>query len=170
LGRQFYSDNAKAKNNHLNYNYSVVQNIINMAELEKMQLVIELGTNDNAFYRFQKVPVVIYEHSAQKKSIVDLKDERLKEVGMQETHFDGAKQDPQQNPNEAGENANTAKINDLAVTTAKIDNLAVTDAKINDVNGTKLVGAYVTNDRLALMAYNTIKGNRFIVDRRVLIL
>jgi hypothetical protein len=84
-----------------------------MAELEKMQLVIELGTNDNAFYRFQKVPVVIYEHSAQKKSIVDLKDERLKEVGMQETHFDGAKQDPQQNPNEAGENANTAKINDL---------------------------------------------------------
>jgi hypothetical protein len=53
----------------------------------------------------------------------------------------------------------TAKINDLAVTTAKIDNLAVTDAKVNDVNGTKLVGASVTNDRLALMANNTIKGN-----------
>jgi hypothetical protein len=53
----------------------------------------------------------------------------------------------------------TAKINDLAVTTAKIDNLAVTDAKINDVNGSKLVGASVTNDRLALMANNTIKGN-----------
>ena len=53
----------------------------------------------------------------------------------------------------------TAKINDLAVTTTKIDNLAVTDAKINDVNGTKLVGASVTNDRLALMANNTIKGN-----------
>lgn len=113
LGRQFYSDNTKAKNNHLNYNYSVVQNVINMAELEKMQLVIELGTNDNAFYRFQKVPVVIYEHGAQKKSVVDLKDERLKEVGMQETHFDGAKQDPPQNANEAGENAKTAKINDL---------------------------------------------------------
>ena len=53
----------------------------------------------------------------------------------------------------------TAKINDLAVTTTKIDNLAVTDAKINDVNGSKLVGASVTNDRLALMANNTIKGN-----------
>lgn len=111
LGRQFYSDNVKSKNNHLNYNYSVVQNIINMAELEKMQLVIELGTNDNAFYRFQKVPVIIYEHSAQKKSILDEKQARLKEVGMEEGHFDGAK--PEETPVEGKEASSTAKINDL---------------------------------------------------------
>jgi len=53
----------------------------------------------------------------------------------------------------------TAKINDLAVTTTKIDNLAVTDGKIANVNGSKLVGASVTNDRLAVMANNTVKGN-----------
>jgi hypothetical protein len=113
LGRQFYSDDLKSKNSHLNYNYGIVQNIMNMEELEKMQLVVELGTNDMAFYRFQKIPVVIYEHSAQKKSVVDLKDERLKDVGMQETHFDGAKQDAPQTSTEGGDNANTAKINDM---------------------------------------------------------
>jgi hypothetical protein len=113
LGRQFYSDDAKSKNNHLNYNYGIVQNIINMAELEKLQLVVELGTNDNAFYRFQKVPVIIYEHSAQKKGMVDLKEERLKEVGMPEGHFDGAKQEPALNSIEGGESTGIPKINEL---------------------------------------------------------
>ena len=109
-GRQFYSDDVKSKNSHLNYNYGAVQNIMNMQELEKMPLIVELGTNDNAFYRFQKVPVVIYEHSAQKKSIIKEKEVRLKEVGMEEGHFDDAKQEP---ANESAQNASTAKINDL---------------------------------------------------------
>lgn len=93
LGRQFYSDNLQSSNNHLNYNYCIAQNIINMEELEKLQLIVELGTNDMAFYRFQKVPVIIYEHAPQRKSIETEKEERLKKVGMEEGHFDGAKED-----------------------------------------------------------------------------
>lgn len=111
VGRQFYSDDVKSKNSHLNFNYGAVQNIMNLEELEKMQLVVELGTNDNAFYRFQKVPVVIYEHSSPKKSILEEKEARLKEVGMTEGHFDGAKQD--QPANEGSTESNVAKINDL---------------------------------------------------------
>lgn len=112
VGRQFYTDNAKSKNSHLNYNYGTVQNIMNMEELEKMQLVVELGTNDNAFYRFQKVPVVIYEHNAQKKSILDQKEKRLKEVGMQEGHFDAAKKEEQVDSS-TSKQPDVAKINDL---------------------------------------------------------
>lgn len=111
VGRQFYSDDVKSKNSHLNYNYGTVQNIMNIEELEKMQLVVELGTNDNAFYRFQKVPVIIYEQNAQKKSILEEKEKRLKEVGMEEGHFDGAKKD--EPANEGNTSSSTAKINDL---------------------------------------------------------
>jgi hypothetical protein len=112
LGRQFYSDNSQSSNNHLNYNYCVVQNIINMEELEKLQLVVELGTNDMSFYRFQKVPVIIYEHEAHRKSIIAEKEEKLKKVGMEEGHFDDAKED--QPTSDANINAaNVPKINEM---------------------------------------------------------
>ena len=113
LGRQFYSDDLKSKNSHLNYNYGAVQNIINIAELEKMQLVVELGTNDNAFYRFQKVPVIIYEHNASQQSLVKLKEERLKEVGMEDGHFDGGKPEEEEANNQNPSAKNVPKINDL---------------------------------------------------------
>jgi hypothetical protein len=106
-GRQYYNDTATSRNTHLNFNYTVVQNLHNMAELEKMQLVVDLGVSNMALYRFQKVPVIIYEHDTTKKNVTDQRAERLEEVGMKEGHFDEAKLNSEVDPNQ------TARINDF---------------------------------------------------------
>ena len=46
-------------NTHRNYNYSYIQNIRNITDLQKISLVIELSTPNFNLYRFQKVQVLI---------------------------------------------------------------------------------------------------------------
>lgn len=106
-GRQYYSDDASSRNTHLNFNYSVVHNLHNRAELEKMNLVVDLAGSNMALYRFQKIPVVIYEQDTTRKMATTEKEEKAEKVGMKEGHFDAAK--PDQRDAEYG----TAKINNF---------------------------------------------------------
>jgi hypothetical protein len=46
-------------NTHRNYNYSYIQNIRNITDLQKISLAIELSTPNFNLYRFQKVQVMI---------------------------------------------------------------------------------------------------------------
>jgi hypothetical protein len=46
-------------NTHRNYNYSYIQNIRNITDLQKISLAIELSTPNFNLYRFQKVQVLI---------------------------------------------------------------------------------------------------------------
>ena len=107
-GRQFYSDDATSRNTHLNFNYSVLHNFHNRAELEKLQLVVDLGGSNMALYRYQKIPVIIYEHDITRKMATSEKDIKLEKTGMNEGHFDGAKPDDRENEARA-----TAKINNF---------------------------------------------------------
>ena len=52
--------NTNEGNVHLNYGFSVIHNIQNMVELDKMKLVVTLKTMNPALYRYMKVPVTIY--------------------------------------------------------------------------------------------------------------
>ena len=52
--------NPNGGNVHLNYGFSVIHNIQNMVELDKMKLVVTLKTMNPALYRYMKVPVTIY--------------------------------------------------------------------------------------------------------------
>lgn len=64
---EFYSKNINLKymgkmdidNTHKNYNYSYVQNVRNISDLEKIQLNVELKNPNYNIYRFQKVQVMI---------------------------------------------------------------------------------------------------------------
>jgi hypothetical protein len=107
VGRQFYSDDAASRNTHLNFNYTVVQNLHNNAELEKLQLVVELGGPNMSLYRYQKLPVIIYEQDMTRKLANQEKEEKAEKVGLNEGHFDGAK-----NEKRDGDFA-TAKINNF---------------------------------------------------------
>lgn len=63
----FYNKNVNLKymgkmdidNTHKNFNYSYIQNVRNISEIEKIQLNIELTTPNYNIYRFQKIQVLI---------------------------------------------------------------------------------------------------------------
>jgi hypothetical protein len=57
-------DNDPATSNtHLNYNFSGIHNQQNLQELNKMFLEVELSSWNPAIYRFQKIPVVVYQQT-----------------------------------------------------------------------------------------------------------
>jgi hypothetical protein len=47
-------------NTHLNYNFAEIHNKQNLQELDKLYLEVELSTWNPAIYRYQKIPVVIF--------------------------------------------------------------------------------------------------------------
>jgi len=64
---EFYSKNINLKymgkmdvdNTHKNYNYSYIQNVRNISDIEKIQLNVELKTPNYNIYRFQKIQVML---------------------------------------------------------------------------------------------------------------
>jgi len=47
-------------NTHVNYNFAEIHNKQNLQELDKMYLEVELSTWNPAIYRYQKIPIAIY--------------------------------------------------------------------------------------------------------------
>jgi len=58
VGRR--NSDPETSNTHLNYNFAGIHNQQNIQELDKMSLEVELATWNPAIYRFQKIPVVIF--------------------------------------------------------------------------------------------------------------
>jgi hypothetical protein len=54
-----YLGKLDVDNTHKNYNYSYVQNIRNLTDLQKISLSVELGTPNYNLYRFQKIQVML---------------------------------------------------------------------------------------------------------------
>jgi hypothetical protein len=58
-----YSGKIDTDNMHKNYHYAYVQNQINLNELDKLGLIVELPTPNYNFYKFQKVYVILSNQS-----------------------------------------------------------------------------------------------------------
>ena len=79
IGRQQeYSRNG---NVHSNHKYSMLNNFQNLRELEKIQLNVELASFNPGLYRYQKLPVIMYNVEPQKVQGAKDAEEVLKEKG-----------------------------------------------------------------------------------------
>jgi len=88
IGRQ--QDYNREGNVHSNHKYSILNNYQNLIELDKIQLTVELQSFNPGLYRFQKLPVVMYNVEPQKVQGNKKTDEALKEKGVkaEEKAFD----------------------------------------------------------------------------------
>jgi hypothetical protein len=73
----------QGKNVHANYYYAQMLNYKNMLELEKMYLEVELETANMALYRYQIVPVLIFEQNAEKAEIQQQKEIKSQDQGTE---------------------------------------------------------------------------------------
>lgn len=86
------------QNTHVNYNYALVHNQQNLDELKKMTLEIELSTFNPGLHRYQKLPVIIYNYSADQAAASNL----IKRAKESE-NFDASQKADQEN--QLGDNA-----------------------------------------------------------------
>lgn len=70
------SDVEEDGNVHANYKYALIQNFQNTEELEKLNLKIVLPTANMSLYRYQRVPVAIYEKNAARTENMRQKEEK----------------------------------------------------------------------------------------------
>tara|TARA_Y100000385_G_scaffold291952_1_gene374537 strand:+ start:10526 stop:12019 length:1494 start_codon:yes stop_codon:yes gene_type:complete len=70
-------------NVHSNHKYSVLNNLQNIQELNKLKLTIELSQFNAQLYLFQKVPIMIYVTDGPKSDAIRKDEERLKQKGVQ---------------------------------------------------------------------------------------
>lgn len=87
-GKKMYKEQQKflyvgkqGKNVHDNYYYAHLLNDKNRKELEKMYLEIELETANMALYRYQIIPIVIYEQNAQSAVVQEQKEVKAEKTG-----------------------------------------------------------------------------------------
>jgi hypothetical protein len=73
----------QGKNVHTNYYYAQMLNYKNMLELEKMYLEIELETANMALYRYQIIPVIVYEQNAEKAEQQEQKEIKAQDEGTE---------------------------------------------------------------------------------------
>ena len=88
IGRQ--QDYNREGNVHSNHKYSILNNYQNLVELDKIKLTVELQSFNPGLYRFQKLPVIMYNVEPQKVLGSKKTDEVLKEKGVkaEEKAFD----------------------------------------------------------------------------------
>ena len=80
-------------NVHLNWAYSAVNNIQNMAELSKMKLTVTLAAINPAVYRYMKIPVTIYNYSTNSAYSTNLLNEKAREAGFETKNPEDENQD-----------------------------------------------------------------------------
>lgn len=88
IGRQ--QDYNLEGNVHSNHKYSMLNNYQNLRELEKIQLNVELESFNPGLYRYQKLPVIMYNVEPTKVQMNKETDKVLKEKGVkaEEKAFD----------------------------------------------------------------------------------
>lgn len=87
VGKQ--SSGEKDGNTHLNYLYSIINNYQNLQELNKMYIDVDLPTANMTLYRFQKVPLIIYETDAHKTTVMKQREDNNKEAGGETRENEG---------------------------------------------------------------------------------
>jgi hypothetical protein len=87
-GERIYNEQQKykyvgkqGKNVHRNYYYAQMLNYKNNVELEKMYLEVELETTNLSLYRYQLLPVIIYEQSPVNSAVQEQKEVLNQERG-----------------------------------------------------------------------------------------
>lgn len=71
----------QGKNVHLNYYFAQMLNYKNALELEKMYLEVELETANMALYKYQILPIIVYEQGNQSATIQDQKEKNAQDNG-----------------------------------------------------------------------------------------
>jgi hypothetical protein len=99
-GDKMYKEQQKYKylgkqsgNVHENYYYAQMLNYKNMLELEKMYLDVELETPNMSLYRYQIIPIIIYEQNAEKAEIQEQREIKAEEQGTAMKQKKGEKGD-----------------------------------------------------------------------------
>jgi hypothetical protein len=87
-GEKMYKEQQKykyvgkqGKNVHANYYYSQMLNYKNSLELQKMYLEVELETVNMGLYRYQIIPIIMYEQSNTKAEIQEQKEKHAQDNG-----------------------------------------------------------------------------------------
>ena len=87
-GKKMYKEQQKflyvgkqGKNVHDSYYYAHILNDKNKKELEKMYLEVELETANMALYRYQIIPIVMFEQSTQMAEIQEQKEIKAEQAG-----------------------------------------------------------------------------------------
>lgn len=110
IGLQHSADNV-----HVNWAYSAINNIQNMAELDKMKLVVELSSTNPAIYRFMKIPVSIWNYSATSITVSEVENEKAKEGGFatKEEELNAAAGDSKQDAKDPEQHEETFKVDEF---------------------------------------------------------
>lgn len=83
LGRQSSVDNKG--NTHLNYQYSRINNYQNGQDINKLTLIVELQSANMTLYKFQKIPIIIYETDKKRQDIQEGREKNAADNGYERT-------------------------------------------------------------------------------------
>ncbi len=86
LGRQSGVENEG--NSHTNYQYARINNYQNNQDIYKMYLTVEIQNANMALYRFQKVPLLMYETDQKKSKIDEMREQQAADGGAQRADKD----------------------------------------------------------------------------------
>jgi hypothetical protein len=92
-----YTDEIKYKyvgkqsaNVHANYLFAQIHNYQNIEELEKMYLTVELEKANMSLYKFQKIPIIIYDNSLMKTEARTQKEKKTEDLSGSNGDVDGS--------------------------------------------------------------------------------
>jgi len=74
-------------NVHQNHSYSKIHNFRNNLEASKMKLIVTLASFNPSLYKYQKVPVIIYAYTNERKAAEDIKTQEAEKLGFNERQF-----------------------------------------------------------------------------------
>lgn len=73
---------GKQGDEHDNYLYAQIHNYQNLQELNKMYLTVEMDKANMSFYRFQRLPVIIYETDSSRIEVMKKREELNRDEGV----------------------------------------------------------------------------------------
>lgn len=86
IGRQDSGEDGIG-NVHQNYAFSMLHNFRNNEEASKMKLKLTMASFNPSIYKYQKVPVIIYAYTQEKKMAEKVKTEEAEKMGFNERAF-----------------------------------------------------------------------------------
>lgn len=119
LGRQSSVENEG--NSHLNYQYARISNYQNLQDINKLTLIVELQSANMALYKFQKIPIIIYETDKKRQDIQEGREQNAADAGYQREN-----QDKLEKGDNKTNNSNAPKVNKYLTGVYVIGNIEYT--------------------------------------------
>jgi len=104
LGRQSSVDDKG--NSHTNYQYSRINNYQNNQDIYKLYMMVELQNANMTLYRYQKIPLIIYETDQRKQNIAEGREKLAAENGFEKNDKDKLEQG-----DDKTNNSNSPRVN-----------------------------------------------------------